>query len=168
MEIQRSEGVFCEDFQLDESQITKLAHTTASDLQPSQSSQPARKKPSWMKSTHTPEIAAQPTRNSGGLEAYRYNSDEKGAEGSGGGGTPQLPTRMSAGFASQSAAEGGQQQQLDAGGPLKTLNGQHGTQQFHPAFPRPPLRNHRYVTDLSGSSSFVEFALCSTSVSDFA
>ncbi|DBB09457.1 TPA: hypothetical protein ACH3X3_15274 [Trebouxia sp. C0006] len=138
MEIQRSEGVFCEDFQLDESQITKLVNTTASDFQPSQSNQPARKKPSWMKSTHTPEVAAQPTRNSGGLEAYRFNSDEKG----GGGGTPQLPTRLPTGFAPQSATEGGQQQQ-HAGDPLKTLNGQHSTQQFHPAFPRPPIREHR-------------------------
>ena len=30
MEIQRSEGIFCEGFELDESQITKLANTTAS------------------------------------------------------------------------------------------------------------------------------------------
>ena len=157
MEIQRSEGVFCEDFQLDESQITKLVNTTASDFQPSQSNQPARKKPSWMKSTHTPEVAAQPTRNSGGLEAYRFNSDEKG----GGGGTPQLPTRLPTDFAPQSATEGGQQQQ-HAGDPLKTLNGQHSTQQFHPAFPRPPIREHRYSTDVLGSSSFVEFAPCST------
>ncbi len=147
MEIQRSEGIFCEDFQLDESQITKLAHTTASDFQPSQDNQPARKKPSWMKSTHAPEVATQPTRNSGGFEAYRFNSDEKGAEGGGDGGTPQLPTRMSAGFAPQSAGQGGQQQQ-HAGGPLKTLNGQHGTQQYYPAFPRPPPREHRYIADV--------------------
>ena len=55
----------------------------------------------------------------------------KSTEGGHGGGTPHVPTRTSAGFASQSA--GGQQQQ-HAGGPLHTLNGQHGTQQCCPAF----------------------------------
>ncbi|KAL0020945.1 hypothetical protein WJX79_004368 [Trebouxia sp. C0005] len=45
-------------------------------------------------------------------------------------------------------ATGGQQQH-HAGGPLKTLNGQHGTQQFHPAFPRPPVREHRPLGEAS-------------------
>ena len=34
--IQRSEGTFCEDFQLDKNQITKSAHTTTNDFPPSQ------------------------------------------------------------------------------------------------------------------------------------
>ncbi|KAL0036005.1 hypothetical protein WJX77_011116 [Trebouxia sp. C0004] len=127
MEIQRSEGIFCEIFELDMSQITKLAHTTVSDFQPSQGNQPARKKPTWIKSTHAPEIATQPTCNSGGFGAYRFKSDGKGTEG--GEGTPHLPTRAPAGFASQSAGVRGQQQQQHAGHgeALKTLNGQHGT-----------------------------------------
>ena len=144
MEIQRSEGVFCKGFQLDESQITKLVNTTASDLQPGQGNQPARKKPSWMKSTHAPELATQPTCNSGGFDAYRGSSDEKGTEGGRGGGTPHVPTRPSAGFAPQSAGMRDQQQQ-HAGGPLKTLNGQHG---LHPAFPQPPHRELRYIAEI--------------------
>ncbi|DBA92021.1 TPA: hypothetical protein ACH3X2_14247 [Trebouxia sp. C0005] len=85
MEIQRSEGIFCEEFQLDESQINKLANTTATDVQPSQGNQPARKKPAWMRNTHVPEVAAQPVRNSGSFNEYRFNSDEKDTEGGGGG-----------------------------------------------------------------------------------
>jgi len=64
MEIQRSEGIFCEGFELDKSQITKLANTTTNHFQPSQGNQPARKKTAWMKSTHAPEVATQPTQNS--------------------------------------------------------------------------------------------------------
>ncbi len=146
MEIHRSEGIFCEGFELDESQITKLTNTTTNDFfQPSQGNQPARKKPSWMKSTHAPEVAAQPTLDSSGFDAYRPSSDEKGTEG--GEGTPHVPTRTSAGFASQSAGMRSQQQQ-HTGGPLKTLNGQHGTQQFHPAFPQPPHRELRYNAEI--------------------
>ncbi len=58
--IQRSKGTFCEDFQLDAFQLTNLGHTATrlaqtniNDVQPSQGSQPARKKPVWTKSTHT-------------------------------------------------------------------------------------------------------------------
>ncbi|KAA6425593.1 MAG: hypothetical protein FRX49_04490 [Trebouxia sp. A1-2] len=92
-----------QNFELDESQITKLANTTASDFQPSQGNQPARKKPSWMKTTHAPEVATEPTHNTGGFDAYRHSSDEKGTEEGRGEGTTHVPTRTSAGFASQTA-----------------------------------------------------------------
>ena len=141
MEIQRSEGIFCEDLELDEGQITKLANTTNNDLQPSQGNQPARKKTAWMKSTHAPEVATQPTHKSSGFDTYGPSSDEKGTEG--GEGTLHLPERMPAGFAPQSAGKRGQQQQ-HAGGPLKTLNGQHGTQQMLSAFLKTPPRELRY------------------------
>ncbi len=51
--IQRSEGTFYENFQLDTLQFTKLAETTANVFQPSEDNQPARKKPLQTKSTHT-------------------------------------------------------------------------------------------------------------------
>ena len=145
--VQRSKNLFCEVFELDMSQITKLASITASDLQPSQGIHPTRKKPSCMKSTHAPEVAAQPTHSSRSFDAYRRSSNEKGAKGDGGGGTPHLLSRMPAGFAPQSARKRGQQQQ-HAGGPLKTVNGQHGTQQSHPAFPQPPHPEFRYNAEL--------------------
>jgi len=50
---QRSQGTFCEDFQLDTNHITKLGHSTTNVFQPSKDNQPARKKPLWTKSTHT-------------------------------------------------------------------------------------------------------------------
>ena len=96
-------GLVLQNFELDESQITKLANTTASDFQPSQGNQPARKKPSWMKTTHAPEVATEPTHNTGGFDAYRHSSDEKGTEEGRGEGTTHVPTRTSAGFASQTA-----------------------------------------------------------------
>ena len=142
MEIQRSEGIFCEDFQLDESQITKLANTTTNDLQPSQGNQPARKKTAWMKSTHAPEVATQPTQNSSGFDAYAPKSDEKGTEG--GEGPRHLPTRTPAGFVSRSAGKRGHQQQ-HAGGPL---NEQHDTQQILSDFLRPHPRELRYNAEV--------------------
>lgn len=52
VQIQRSKGTFCEDFQPDAFQLTNLGHTI-NGFQPSQGNQPARKKPVWTKSTHT-------------------------------------------------------------------------------------------------------------------
>ena len=98
MGFQQLEGIFCESFELDKSQITKLANTTNNDLENSQGNQPARKKPAWMKSTHAPEVATQPTHNSSGFDAYGPSSDEKDTEG--GEGTLNLPTRTPDGFAS--------------------------------------------------------------------
>ncbi len=165
MEVQRSEGIFCEGFELDESQITKLAHTTNNDLEPSQGNQPARKKTAWMKSTHAPEIATQPTHNSSGFDAYGPSSDEKGTER--GKGTLHLPTRTPAGFAPQSAGKRGQQQQ-HAGDPLKTLNGQNDTQRILSAFLRPPPREFRYNAEIFKVVIICWYALCSASIGDIA
>ncbi len=164
--VQRSKNLSCEVFELDMSQITKLASITASDLQPSQGIHPARKKPSWMKSTHAPEVAAQPTHSSRSFDAYKRSSNEKGAkgDGGGGGGTPHLLSRLPPGFAPQSARKRGEQQQ-HAGGPLKTLN---GTQHFHLAFPHPPHPELRYNAEIVAVIIICSYALCSTSIGDIA
>lgn len=159
MEIQRSEGTYKEDFELDASQITKLAHVATDDFQPSQADQPLRKKPSWMsRTTHTPETASQPRRDSSNFASYKFDPAEKGAEGDGGGGggTPQLQTRMSGGAASQSVRMGGQQPQQagpphgvglqqHAGGPLRNSNGQHSSNQHKPDWPTVHKHDHRYA-----------------------
>lgn len=150
MEIQRSEGTFKDDFELDTSQITKLAHTAATcDLQPSQADQPLRKKPSWMKATRVPDSASQPSgrppRNSSDLETFAFAA-EQGARGNNGGGTPQLHNRVPGdnGFNSQ------QQQQTAA--PLQPQNGRPSTGEWQPAWKQKPQQEHtivhRYSTSL--------------------
>ena len=65
MEIQRSEGIFKEEFELDQSTIQNLAHTSAAaaETQPSQLDKGLRRKPDWMKFSET-----RPARNSGDLQ----------------------------------------------------------------------------------------------------
>lgn len=65
MEIQRAEGIFKEEFELDQSTIQKLAHTSAAaaDTQTSQLNKGPRRAPEWFKSSETP-----PARNSGHLQ----------------------------------------------------------------------------------------------------
>ena len=160
MKVQRLEGTFREDFELDPGQIMSLAPAPTSDQQASQADQPMRKKPAWMKNTRTPEPAPQPPRHSGELNAFRFSA-EKGAEGQGGGGgTPQLQTRMPGGaqpagvgvqhHAAPSFAFNGhqQQQQHYAGQPLHQLNGQHHQGEWKPDWQQKPQQEpayqHRY------------------------
>ena len=68
MEIQRSEGVFKEEFELDKALIQSLAPSTAAP--PSQAAAPApmRSQPAWMKGKGSTTPAGQPARNSGGFQ----------------------------------------------------------------------------------------------------
>ena len=69
MEIQRSEGVFKEEFELDKASIQNLTHSSAghTDLQASQAlgGPPKRIMPPSMRSADTP---GQPARNSGSFQ----------------------------------------------------------------------------------------------------
>ena len=70
MEIQRSEGIFKEEFELDKASIQSLTHSSAgADLQPSQAlgGAPKRMMPASMRSTDT---LGQPARNSGGFQVH--------------------------------------------------------------------------------------------------
>ena len=71
MEIQRSEGIFKEEFELDKASIQSLTHSSAgpTDLQPSQAlgGPPKRIMPPSMRSTDTP---GQPARNSGSFQVH--------------------------------------------------------------------------------------------------
>ena len=71
MEIQRSEGIFKEEFELDKASIQSLMHSSAgpTDLQPSQALGGPSKRimPASMRSTDTP---GPPARNSGGFQVH--------------------------------------------------------------------------------------------------
>ena len=70
MEIQRSEGIFKEEFELDKASIQSLTHSSAgpTDLQPSHAGPSIRIMPASMRSTHTPPSGGQPARNSGSFQ----------------------------------------------------------------------------------------------------
>ena len=72
MSIQRAEGVFKEDFELDVSQIKPQSRAPEGEFQPDQTEQPQRKKPSWMKpgNSVTPPGHIQDQRNRWLAPAY--------------------------------------------------------------------------------------------------
>ncbi|KAL3148977.1 hypothetical protein ABBQ32_001833 [Trebouxia sp. C0010 RCD-2024] len=137
MEIQRSEGIFREEFELDKALIQSLTHSSAAatDFQAGQGGPSKRIMPASMRTTDTPPSAGQPARNSGGFQAFRYSA-EKAQDGQNGGLTPQLQTRMPVahtGAAAGQQQQGGtvngfvqqrQQQLRPGGGPLQPCNGQ--------------------------------------------
>lgn len=74
MEIQRSEGIFREEFELDKALIQSLTHSSAAatDFQAGQGGPSKRIMPASMRTTDTPPSAGQPARNSGGFQVQHY------------------------------------------------------------------------------------------------
>lgn len=71
MEIQRSEGTFKEEFELDKASILSLTHSAGpTHMQPSQGHGGPSKRmmPASWRSTDTPPSGSQPARNSGGFQ----------------------------------------------------------------------------------------------------
>lgn len=83
MNVQRAEGVFKEDFELDASRIKPQQQAVGNDFQADPSDQPQRKKPAWMRPADaTAPAGTQPLRNSGGFHDFRFSggSAEKAGE----------------------------------------------------------------------------------------
>ena len=75
MQVQRAEGVYREEFELDTSQINPQQLASMQTDQTDQPVQPQRKKPAWMKpaADTTPPTNPPAQRNSGGFQDYRYS-----------------------------------------------------------------------------------------------
>lgn len=74
MQLQRAEGVFKEDFELDTSRIRPHQQAVEAEFQPDHSEQPQRKKPAWMRPANTtPPSGSQPARDSGGFQDFRFS-----------------------------------------------------------------------------------------------
>lgn len=83
MQVQRTEGVFKEDFELDTSRIKPHQQAADAEFQPDQGDQPQRKKPAWMRPANTtPPTGTQAFRDSGGFQDFRFSggSGEKPGE----------------------------------------------------------------------------------------
>ena len=82
MEVQRSEGSFREDFELDTGRI--LAAHTATEAEPSPVNQSKRPKPSergkldWPMRRSGGSTQTPPCRNSGGFDEFRFSAEKHG------------------------------------------------------------------------------------------
>ena len=84
MEVQRSEGSFQEDFELDTGRILSLAAHTAAEAEPSPVNQSKRPKPSergnldWPMRRSGGATQTPPCRNSGGFDEFRFSAEKRG------------------------------------------------------------------------------------------